>query len=270
MWVEAHLWKREKALTEVGLLRFARARRKRTKKKNDQTRTPLERDVHTILQSSLRAGLLLLLQKERQERHISNLHNLEPHTRQITDRVTGTPKPRHQNLVVVLHIAQRPIPGYESCNLLAVLDQLHTDRLPDGGVRLFGLNADPLQHNAFGVRGSGEGVGLQGRGRVLPRILLVVPDLLPAVVLKLAASAETRGLPATDSRGGDEDKRLSRSTKSASARCVVGAHRRPRSIAPRSYSTHKMIPHQDARQALKRPLTSAPRRRRSTTATEAP
>lgn len=147
------------------------------------------------LQTSLRAGLLLLLQKERQQRHTRHLHNLEPHTGQITYRVTGATKPRHQHLVIVLDVAERPIAGHKRSNLLAILDQLHPNRLPDSRVGLLGLNTNPLQNNALGVRGAGKGVGLQGRGGMLPRILLVVPYLLTAVVLELTGGADTRGLP---------------------------------------------------------------------------
>lgn len=40
----------------------------------------------------------------------------------------------------------------ESSDLLAVLDELHTHTLSDGGVWLLGLNTDLLEHNALGVR----------------------------------------------------------------------------------------------------------------------
>ena len=39
----------------------------------------------------------------------------------------------------------------ESSNLLAVLDELHTHTLSDGGVWLLGLNTNLLEHNALGV-----------------------------------------------------------------------------------------------------------------------
>jgi hypothetical protein len=39
----------------------------------------------------------------------------------------------------------------ESGDLFSVLDELHTHAFPDGGVWLFGLNANLFQHDAFGV-----------------------------------------------------------------------------------------------------------------------
>lgn len=44
----------------------------------------------------------------------------------------------------------------ESSDLLAVLDQLNTDTLSDGGVGLLGLNTNLLQNNSLGVRRTSE------------------------------------------------------------------------------------------------------------------
>lgn len=46
-----------------------------------------------------------------------------------------------QDLVVLLNVVQASVPGHERRDLLAVLNQLHTNALADGRVGLFGLNA---------------------------------------------------------------------------------------------------------------------------------
>ena len=57
---------------------------------------------------------------------------------------------------VLVDEGEATIVGHEGGDLFAVLDQLHTHALADGGVRLLGLNTDLLEHNALGVRRGGE------------------------------------------------------------------------------------------------------------------
>jgi len=91
--------------------------------------------------------------------------------------VTGSTESRHQHFVVLLDVVQTTVLGNESGDLLAVLDELHSDALPDGGVGLLGLDSDLLQHDAFDVRSASEGIGLQSRARMRLLVILVRPSL---------------------------------------------------------------------------------------------
>merc|ERR1719436_563587 len=107
-----------------------------------------------------RAGLLLLLPIEGPEAAARDLHDLEPHARDVADGVTAAPEARDQHLVVLVDEVQAAVAGHEGRNLLAVLDQLDAAALPDGGVWLLGLNADLLDDDALGMRGATERIAL--------------------------------------------------------------------------------------------------------------
>uniref|UniRef100_A0AAG5CV59 Secreted protein n=1 Tax=Anopheles atroparvus TaxID=41427 RepID=A0AAG5CV59_ANOAO len=108
----------------------------------------------------LRSWTFLLLLVQRQQGNVGHLHHLEADSGNITDGVTLATESGNQHLVVLLDVVQATIPGHERGNLLAVLDQLHTDALADGGVRLLGLDADLFQHDSLGVGRSGERIRL--------------------------------------------------------------------------------------------------------------
>lgn len=88
----------------------------------------------------LRSWALLLFLVQSQQRNVGYLDDLETDTGNITDGVTLTTETGNQNLVVLLNVVQATVTGYESGNLLAVLDELNPHALADGRVRLFGFN----------------------------------------------------------------------------------------------------------------------------------
>ena len=54
--------------------------------------------------------------------------------------MAGTTETSNENLVVLIDKVQTTIVGDEGSDLLAVLDELDTDTLANGRVRLLGLN----------------------------------------------------------------------------------------------------------------------------------
>ena len=63
--------------------------------------------------------------------------------------MTLTSEAADQHLIVLLDKVQATVIGDEGGDLLAVLDQLHTNALPDSRVGLLGLNADLLEDNSL-------------------------------------------------------------------------------------------------------------------------
>eukprot|EP00446_Apocalathium_sp_SHHI-4_P086714 CAMPEP_0177471926 /NCGR_PEP_ID=MMETSP0369-20130122/21023_1 /TAXON_ID=447022 ORGANISM="Scrippsiella hangoei-like, Strain SHHI-4" /NCGR_SAMPLE_ID=MMETSP0369 /ASSEMBLY_ACC=CAM_ASM_000364 /LENGTH=119 /DNA_ID=CAMNT_0018946541 /DNA_START=21 /DNA_END=377 /DNA_ORIENTATION=+ len=94
------------------------------------------------------ARLLLLLTVEGPEATSGNLDDLEAHTRDVADGVAAAAEARDEDLVILVDEVQATVPGHEGRDLLAVLDELHAAALPDGRVRLLGLDADLLHDDA--------------------------------------------------------------------------------------------------------------------------
>uniref|UniRef100_A0A8C7GRF9 Uncharacterized protein n=2 Tax=Oncorhynchus TaxID=8016 RepID=A0A8C7GRF9_ONCKI len=131
--------------------------------------------------------------------YISYFDHLEADTRNITNGVPLPTKSCHQHLIKItsyLNEVQTAIIGDESCDLLAIFDELHPDTLPDGRVGLLNYSVvlHFLKHNAFGMRCPSEWVGLQGSAQVSLLILLVMPSLLPAMVTQFPGCTQTPAL----------------------------------------------------------------------------
>lgn len=61
-------------------------------------------------------------------------------TGNVSDGVTFTSETGNQDFIVLLNVVKATIVGDERRDLLAVLDQLHSDALTDGRVRLLRLH----------------------------------------------------------------------------------------------------------------------------------
>merc|ERR1711994_648455 len=131
---------------------------------------------------NLRAWPLFLATEEGVEGHVGDLADLKSDSGNITNSVTLTSETADQHLIVLLDKVQATVIGDEGGDLLAVLDQLHTNALPDGRVRLLGLNADLLEDNSLGVAGASEGVSLPPCAQVSLLVVLVGPHLVPPVL----------------------------------------------------------------------------------------
>uniref|UniRef100_A0A673GTG0 Uncharacterized protein n=1 Tax=Sinocyclocheilus rhinocerous TaxID=307959 RepID=A0A673GTG0_9TELE len=105
-----------------------------------------------------------------QKRNVGHLHHLETNTGNITHGVSLTTES-----------FQAAVVGDESCDLLAVLDQLDPDALPDGRVGLLGFNTTVNMTNK--VR-----VGLQSSAQMGLLVLFIMPFLLAAVVPQLSST----------------------------------------------------------------------------------
>jgi hypothetical protein len=88
----------------------------------------------------LRSGLLLLFLVQSKERDAGNLDDLEADTRNITNSTALTTETSDQDFVVFIDVVKTTVIGDESGNLLAVLDELNTDTLTNGRVRLLGFD----------------------------------------------------------------------------------------------------------------------------------
>jgi hypothetical protein len=85
----------------------------------------------------------------------------------------------------------------ESCDFLSVLDQLHTDTLPDGRVRLLGLDADLLENDSLGVGGASEWRGLEGGSQSSLLVSQIGPSLVSSVGAQFAGRVQATRLSFT-------------------------------------------------------------------------
>ena len=101
-------------------------------------------------ENALTMRLLLLLAEQSEKRSLGHADHLETDSRNITHSVTRTTETGNQHLVVLVHVVQATIARNEGSDLLAVLDQLHTHALTNGGVGLLSLHT-AIIHEIKGI-----------------------------------------------------------------------------------------------------------------------
>ena len=95
--------------------------------------------LHKQRMGTLCMRLLLLSTEQSKERSLGDTYHLETDSRNITHSVTGTTESSNQDFIILIHKVQTTITRNESSDFLSVLDQLNTDALTNGRVRLFSL-----------------------------------------------------------------------------------------------------------------------------------
>merc|ERR1719225_935926 len=147
--------------------------------------------IETISNGSLlRTWSLFLAPEQSVEGNIGHLADLESDSGNVSHGVTLATKSRDKNLVVLLDEVEATVVGDEGGDLLAVLDELHSDALTDGRVGLLSLNTNLLEDNSLGVRGSTEGIGLPSCPEMSLLVVLVGPDLVPPVLHVFSSSPD--------------------------------------------------------------------------------
>jgi len=105
-----------------------------------------------IVTDPLGSRLLLLLLPQSQQTDTRHLNYLESNTGNITLGLALTTEAGEEDFVVLVDKVQATVIGYESSDLLAVLDKLYTNALSDSRVRLLGFDTDLLEDDTLGVR----------------------------------------------------------------------------------------------------------------------
>ena len=90
---------------------------------------------------TLAMRLLLLAAEQSEQRGLGHADDLETDSGNISHSMTGTTETGNEHLIVLINEVQTTIARDESSDLLTILDQLHTDALTNGRVRLLGLNS---------------------------------------------------------------------------------------------------------------------------------
>merc|ERR1719231_1426284 len=105
--------------------------------------------------------LFLLVLEESEKGDTGELGNLESNSGNITHSMALTTKTGNENLVILVAVVQATVIGNEGSDFLTILNELDSDALTNGRVRLLGLDTNLLSDNALGVGSSTERVVLE-------------------------------------------------------------------------------------------------------------
>ncbi len=119
--------------------------------------------------------------------------------------MTGTTETGNQNLIVLINEVQATVLGDEASDLLTVLDELNTNGLTNGRVRLLRLNTDLLNDDTLSVRRTSERIALVNSTRVSLVVLNRVPSLVSAVDAQVAGGANSSRLTVEETENKRKD-----------------------------------------------------------------
>jgi len=136
----------------------------------------------------------LLSSPEGIETDVGDFDDFESKPGNISNSVTSSTKTSDENFVIFIDIVERTVKRDESRNFLSVLNQLDSDSLSHGRVRLLGFDTNLFKNNTLGMRSSSKRVSLQRGEQVTLLVINIGPSVSLSVNSVLSSATNSTGL----------------------------------------------------------------------------